>query len=1520
MFLKKRKLGLYDSKYEKDSCGIGLVANIYDIPSRSIIDNALKLLSNLTHRGAVSADPKAGDGVGILTQIPHQFFQKELSVSNIILPRPDDYAVGMFFLPKNKEEKEYCFDIITKYFKKFGLEIIVKRNVPTNKSILGKSIIGKEPSIIQYFVKETKPSQKINQFESKLFLARRNMEIELKSFDFYVVSLSPRVITYKGMIMSNNLGDFYQDFQDELFISSLAIVHQRFSTNTFPSWELAQPFRFLCHNGEINTLRGNVNWMNARARISDSIFFSDEFKDINPLIFEGVSDSAAFDNALEYLVIGGFDIEEAMMLLIPEAWEKNKHHSKQVNSYFNYHSNFIEPWDGPAAMCFTDGKKIGAILDRNGLRPSRYLVTDDGTVLLSSEMGVLPIEPSSVKKRWRLQPGKIFLIDLIEKKIVNNEEIKEKYATKNNYESHLKKNQIFISDIKKNDTSQNMEAKQLTLHQTAFGYTKEDISFFLNPMLKSGIEPTGSMGTDTPISLLCNQNKLLYSYFKQCFAQVTNPPIDPIREELVMSLKMSLGSKPNIFSTPEQNNYLRLELDQPILSNDELQSIINLKELTDGKLKTSKVDILFKNSSSGKELQEGIDKICYEVKSQIKDGSNIIILSDKNFSSVNAPIPALLAVSSVHHFLIKEGLRMKVSILLETGEARELHHFSVLFGYGAEAINPYLAFETIDKLSSSKDKKVAKENFVKASGKAILKIMSKMGISTLKSYCGAQIFDAIGLSEELVEKFFCGTSSLIGGINLNQLQRETLDRFNRIKQLNEDSKLLDGGEYAFRINGEKHAWSPSTISNLQQAVRINSKDSFKDFSNQINDHSKSMFTIRSLFDFKTKKAISIDEVEKAEEIVKRFSTGAMSFGSISREAHTTLAIAMNRIGGKSNTGEGGEEPERFKKLKNGDSLKSAIKQVASGRFGVTTEYLVNAKDIQIKIAQGAKPGEGGQLPGHKVDEKIAEVRHSTPGVGLISPPPHHDIYSIEDLAQLIFDLKNVNPEARVSVKLVSEFGVGVVAAGVTKCKADHITIAGYDGGTGASPLTSIKNAGTPWELGLAETHQTLVVNKLRDRISLQVDGGLKTGRDVIIGALLGADEFGFSTAPLVSIGCIMMRKCHLNTCPVGVATQNETLRKKFIGTPENVINYFFLVAEEVREIMAALGVKKFDDLIGRSDFLCKQGAIDHWKAKDIDLTKILWRPSTVSQKENFNSSYQNHDIDNVLDLKVIKEAKDVIKGTKRSIQINKLIKNTDRSFGAMLSGEIAKKFGHKGLNEDSIIINLSGTAGQSFGTFLSKGVTLNLNGEANDYVGKGLSGGRIIVKPFSNSKITSHRNIIIGNTVLYGAIAGECFFSGVAGERFAVRNSGAIAVVEGTGDHCCEYMTGGVIMVLGETGVNFGAGMSGGIAYVYDKEDNFSSKCNFSMVETQKIDKGDSDSFNNIFNKFSFLDSDELRIKELLTRHTNYTNSSRSRFILNNFDEEIKYFVKVLPIDFKKAIENKKLENSKEGKDVLWEK
>ena len=1520
MFLKKRKLGLYDSKYERDSCGIGLVANIYDIPSRSIIDNGLKLLCNLTHRGAVSADPKAGDGVGILTQIPHQFFQKELSKVNVILPRPDDYAVGMFFLPRVTEERDHCLNIIKKYFEKFELKIIVDRNVPINKKVLGRSIIGKEPAIAQIFVQEVKPSQKINQFESKLFLARRNMEIELKSFDFYVASLSPRVITYKGMIMSDNLGDFYLDFKDDLFISSLAIVHQRFSTNTFPSWELAQPFRFLCHNGEINTLRGNVNWMNARARISDSVFFSKEFKDINPLIFEGVSDSAAFDNALEYLIIGGFNIEEAMMLLIPEAWEKNKHHSKAVNTYFDYHSNFIEPWDGPAAMCFTDGKKIGAILDRNGLRPSRYLVTDDGMVLLSSEMGVLPVEPSKVRKRWRLQPGKIFLIDLIEKKIVDNEEIKSKYANKHNYNSHLRKNQVFLSEIMKKKESKAEDLNKLTMNQVAFGYTKEDISFFLDPMLRSGIEPIGSMGTDTPISLLCKKSKLLYSYFKQCFAQVTNPPIDPIREELVMSLKMSLGAKPNIFSSPEENDCYRLELEQPILTNEELESIVDIKTSTQGKLKASMIDILFKNSDSGNELQDAIDRICYEAKSHIKDGSNILILSDKKFSTVNAPIPSLLACAAIHHFLIKEGLRMKTSLVLETGEARELHHFSVLFGYGIEAINPYLAFDTIDSLSENLNKKLGRENFKKAAAKAILKIMSKMGISTLKSYCGAQIFDAIGISEQLVSKYFCGTSSLIGGIGLDQIQKETLERFNKIKILKENSKLEDGGEYAFRISGEKHAWSPSTISNLQRAVRINSKESFKEFSDQINDHSKSMLTIRSLFQFKTQKKIPLKKVEKVEEIVKRFSTGAMSFGSISREAHTTLALAMNKIGGKSNTGEGGEESERFKPLQNGDSMRSAIKQVASGRFGVTTEYLKNANDIQIKISQGAKPGEGGQLPGHKVDEKIAEVRHSTPGVGLISPPPHHDIYSIEDLAQLIFDLKNVNPDARISVKLVSEFGVGVVAAGVTKCKADHITIAGYDGGTGASPLTSIKNAGTPWELGLAETHQTLVMNKLRDRISLQVDGGLKTGRDVVVGALLGADEFGFSTAPLVSIGCIMMRKCHLNTCPVGIATQNKVLRKKFMGTPENVINYFFLVAEEVREIMAELGITSFNDLIGRSDLLSKQSVIDHWKANDIDLKKILWKPEIKSQKENYNSSSQNHDIDRVLDLKIISEVKDILDGRKRGIQINKSISNTDRSFGAMLSGEIAARFGHKGLEEDSIVINLNGTAGQSFGTFLSKGVTLNLNGEANDYVGKGLSGGRIIVSPFKNSKLNPEENIIVGNTVLYGAISGECFFSGIAGERFAVRNSGALAVVEGTGDHCCEYMTGGIIMVLGETGVNFGAGMSGGIAYVYDKNNAFRDKCNFAMIETQELNYNDISSFSNLFNKYTFLENDQIRIKEMLKRHTNYTNSPKSSFILNNFDEEIKNFVKVVPTDFKKAIENRKLENKKSGKENLWEK
>ena len=1519
MFLKKRNKGLYSSSNEKDSCGIGLVANIYDIPSKEIINNALRLLSNLTHRGAVSADPKAGDGVGILTQIPHQFFQKELSANNVILPRPDDYAVGMFFFPRNDEEKTHCIETVNKYFKKFGLKILVQRKVPTNDEVLGYSIKGKEPSIYQFFVSEIEKSQSINQFESKLFLARRNMEIDLKSFDFYVVSLSPRTVTYKGMIMSDSLNEFYLDFNDDLFISSLAIVHQRFSTNTFPSWELAQPFRFLCHNGEINTLRGNVNWMNARARISDSEFFSKEFKNINPLIFEGVSDSAAFDNALEYLIIGGYDIEEAMMLLIPEAWEKNGLQNKNLRSYYNYNSNLIEPWDGPAAMCFTDGKKIGAILDRNGLRPSRYLITDDGMIMLSSEMGVLDVPPEKVIKRWRLQPGKIFLIDLHQRKILENDEIKLKYSSRYKYDTHLQKNQVFLKDLKTDKNLKLFKDDQFKKFQIAFGFTKEDIKFFLNPIIDSGAEPIGSMGTDTPISILCNKSKLLYSYFKQCFAQVTNPPIDPIREELVMSLEMSLGSKPNIFSKPEENNSLRLELSQPIIKNEEMLSLITIDKNTNGRLKSSVIDILFKNSNKGDELKDGLDRICYEAKNQILEGSNILILSDKKISNVNAPIPALLAASAVHHFLIKEGLRMKVSLIMETGEARELHHFSVLFGYGIEAINPYLAFETIKNLTTKNDWIRAEENFIKASQKAVLKIMSKMGISTLKSYCGAQIFDAIGISEEVINRYFCGTSTLIGGIDLNQIQKETLDRFNKIKTIDENAKLDDGGEYAFRVNGEEHSWSPSTISNLQQAVRINSKESFKQFSDQINGFNESIYTIRSLFKFKKQNSIPLNEVESSSEIVKRFATGAMSFGSISREAHTTLALAMNRIGGKSNTGEGGEEPERFVPLKNGDSMRSAIKQVASGRFGVTTEYLVNANDIQIKISQGAKPGEGGQLPGHKVDEKIAEVRHSTPGVGLISPPPHHDIYSIEDLAQLIFDLKNVNPKARISVKLVSEFGVGVVAAGVTKCKSDHITIAGYDGGTGASPLTSIKNAGTPWELGLAETHQTLVLNKLRNRISLQVDGGLKTGRDVVIGGLLGADEFGFSTAPLVSIGCIMMRKCHLNTCPVGIATQNETLRKKFVGTPENVINYFFLIADEVREIMASLGIKKFDDLIGRSDLLIKRDAIEHWKAKNIDLTKILWNPSTDSQAENFNSSSQDHNLGKVADKKLIKEASEVLKGKRPSLKINKLIKNTDRSFGAMLSGEIAKRYGFEGLNDDSIVVNLKGTAGQSFGTFLSKGVTLNLDGEANDYVGKGLSGGRIVIKPFSKSKISSNENIIVGNTVLYGAIAGECFFSGVAGERFAVRNSGAIAVVEGTGDHCCEYMTGGVVMVLGETGVNFGAGMSGGIAYIYDKNGNFDEKCNTSMVEMLKPVGLNSHSSVNIFHKNTYLENDEKRIREMLIRHINYTNSSIAKGIIENFNEEIKNFIKVLPLDFKEALKKVKIkENTK--KDDLWQK
>ncbi len=1522
MLRKIKKKGLYDPSYEKDSCGIGFVANKYDISSRDIIDNALQILCNLTHRGAVSADPKAGDGVGILTQIPHQFLQRELSKSDIILPRPDDYAVGMFFLPQNPDENKHCLGVIKKYFEKFGLETLHIRNVPVNCDVLGHSIKGNEPSIVQIFVKQKIGTKTINEFESKLFLSRRHMEIELKSFYFYVSSLSPRVVTYKGMIMSNSLKDFYIDLNDELFISSLAIVHQRFSTNTFPSWELAQPFRFLCHNGEINTLRGNINWMNARARISQSQLFSREFKDVNPLIFEGVSDSAAFDNALEYLIIGGYDIEQAMMLMMPEAWEKNKFNSPQVKSLYKYYSNYVEPWDGPAAMCFTDGKKIGGILDRNGLRPSRYLEMDDGMILLSSEMGVLDIDQSKVVKRSRLEPGKIFLIDLVEKRVTGNKDLKKKFSQKYDYESYLKKNQIILEELVNEEITTSIDINKVKELQLAFGYTKEDLSFFIEPIIKSGAEPIGSMGTDTPISLLSSKSKLLYSYFKQCFAQVTNPPIDPIREELVMSLDITLGSKPNLFSTPEQNKNFRLELEHPVIGNQELVSIKNLGKSTGGKLKTGSIDILFKNSSKGTELEEALDRICHEAKLMVSEGKNIIILSDRNISRVNAPIPALLAISTVHHFLIREGLRMKVSLLLETGEARELHHLAVLIGYGAEAVNPYLAIDTIISLVQKSDVKDSVIKFKKAAGKAILKIMSKMGISTVKSYCGAQIFDAIGISEKVISKYFPGTASLIGGIDLKQIQSETLSRYNKIFHMNENKNDLDvGGEYSFRINGEKHAWSPSSITNLQKAVRINSKESFNEFSKEINNHNKSMYSIRSLFDFKKTKSININEVESVENIVKRFVTGAMSFGSISKEAHTTLALAMNRIGGKSNTGEGGEETERFKTLENGDSMRSAIKQVASGRFGVTNEYLVNANDIQIKISQGAKPGEGGQLPGHKVDDKIAAVRHSTPGVGLISPPPHHDIYSIEDLAQLIFDLKNVNPMARISVKLVSEFGVGVVAAGVTKCKADHITISGYDGGTGASPLTSIKNAGTPWELGLAETHQTLVLNKLRNRISLQVDGGLKTGRDVIIGALLGADEFGFSTAPLISIGCIMMRKCHLNTCPVGIATQNKELREKFKGTPENVINFFFLVAEDVRQIMSQLGIAKFNDLIGRSDLLCKQKLIDHWKAKDIDLSKILWKAPTDSQEDNYNSSKQEHDIDKVADHNLIKKSVDVLNGKASSIKIDEEISNVDRSYGALISGEIAKKFGFKGLNEDSIVVNLNGTAGQSFGTFLSKGLTLNLTGEANDYVGKGLSGGIITIKPFKNKEFKAEENIIVGNTVLYGAISGQCYFSGLAGERFAVRNSGAIAVVEGTGDHSCEYMTGGVVLVLGKTGVNFGAGMSGGIAYVYDEDKNFAKRCNLSMVEVHNVLSSQSVNKDKIFEKYYFLENDELRIKEMLVRHLNYTNSEKARRILDNFDEEVKKFVKVLPIDFKNVLLSRSNKASNQTKeDNVWQK
>ena len=1521
--------GLYDPGLEHDACGIGLIANIHNNKSHRVIVQGLKILANMEHRGAVGADPKAGDGAGILIQLPHAFFADEAERLGFDLPEPGHYGVAQLFMPREQAIRRHIERLFEDTARDEGLEIIGWRDVPVDRSVLGESVKPTEPFHVQAFIKRVRQETE-QDFERKLYVMRKVISNRVYAMPeeaaraYYVVSCSARTLVYKGLVLGNALGQYYLDLNDERVSSAFALVHQRFSTNTFPSWPLAHPYRFICHNGEINTLRGNYNWMAARQANMYSEIFRGDMNKLWPISYEGQSDSACFDNALELLYHGGYPLAHAAMMLIPEAWAGNPLMDEKRRAFYEYHAALMEPWDGPAAICFTDGRQIGATLDRNGLRPARYVVTDEGDVLLASEMGVLDIPEERIVKKWRLQPGKMLLIDLEQQRIISDEELKSALASEHPYQEWLERTQIRVNDLPEVEPVASRPNISLLDRQQIFGYTQEDLKFLMAPMVLTGQEAIGSMGTDTPISAMSDQPKLLHTYFKQNFAQVTNPPIDPIREELVMSLVSFIGPRPNLLDRKGTSRHMRLEVAQPILTNQDLEKIRAIGDISSNPFRTVTLDITYHVEIGPRGMANALAHICARAEDAVREGYNIIILSDRMVSEDYVAIPSLLATSAVHHHLIRRGLRTSVGLVVETGEAREVHHFCTLAGYGAEAINPYLAFDTIEAMLPTLEEKLTREEafkrYIKAVDKGLLKVMSKMGISTYQSYCGAQIFDAVGLKSSFVEKYFTGTRTQIEGVGLEEIAQETFAR-HKLAFSNDPlhrDRLEVGGDYAFRVRGETHVWTPDSVAKLQHAVRGNSVEDYREFAAQINEQNAKLMTLRGLFRIKEAEEmghspIPLDEVEPAVEIVKRFTTGAMSFGSISREAHTTLAIAMNRIGGKSNTGEGGEEPDRFVALPNGDSMRSAIKQVASGRFGVTAEYLVNADRIQIKMAQGAKPGEGGQLPGHKVDATIARVRFSTPGVGLISPPPHHDIYSIEDLAQLIYDLKNVNPRADISVKLVSEIGVGTVAAGVAKARADHLTISGYEGGTGASPLTSIKHAGSPWEIGLAETQQTLVANGLRGRIVVECDGGLRTGRDVVVAALLGADEMGFSTAPLISIGCIMMRKCHLNTCPVGVATQDPVLRKRFVGQPEHVINYFFLVAEEVREIMARLGFRRFADMVGASEFLDKRAAIAHWKARGLDFSKIFFKPRAEPGIAIRHTESQHHEIDHVLDHRLIAAARDALENG-RPVQIEERINNSDRSAGAMLAGEVARRYGHGGLPDDTIMVRLKGTAGQSFGAFLAHGISVELEGDANDYVGKGLSGGRIVVRPPANSPIVPEKSIIAGNTVLYGAIAGECYLHGVAGERFAVRNSGAVAVVEGTGDHTCEYMTGGIVVVLGQTGRNFAAGMSGGIAYVLDEAGDFAERCNLSMVDLEPITPeddalerhlhhgGDLEAHGLVDILSDLAHHDEQRLLHLINRHVHYTNSQRARSILANWAIYRPKFVKVMPVEYRRAL------------------
>lgn len=1488
------KDGLYDPQYEHDACGIGMVANIDGTKSHLIVQQGVNILLNLEHRGASGCDPLTGDGAGILTQVPDKFFRRECKKLGIELPAPGKYGVGLVFLPQNAAERDRCRHVLEDKILGTGQRLLGWREVPVDEEAPGPLARESAPYMGQVFIGSTCGDPTV--FERKLFVIRKWAERTIRASHllekgkFYIPSLSASTIVYKGLLLPGQLTRYFKDLEDEDFVSALAMVHQRFSTNTFPTWELAQPFRVLCHNGEINTVRGNQDWMTAREQLFTGETFGDDIKHILPTIAPGMSDSAALDVVAELLVQGGRSLPHVMMMLVPEAWQNDPQMPQHKTDFYEYHASLMEPWDGPAALAFTNGRQVGGILDRNGLRPARYTITKDGMVVLGSEVGVLPIDPANVASHGRLEPGKMFLVDLEQGRLIHDEEIKQLVSTQKPYGKWVKENRITLDAVEAPNIPAEVEQEPLLKRQQMFGYTQETIRFLMAPMLQKGQDPVGSMGVDTPLAILSDRPQLLFNYFKQHFAQVTNPAIDPIREELVMSLRTFVGGEGNVlFELPDHAQQLQLET--PVLTNEELAKVRHGHFAHQRMPPTLRMLYRVQDGTHG--MKQALDELCRQASHACLNGHSLLILSDRGADAEMAPIPSLLATGAVHNHLMHNGMRMRVGIIVETGEAREVHHFCLLTGYGAGAINPYVAFETIEEMVESgryegvTDVEAAKKSFIKAISKGLLKVMSKMGISTLQSYHGARIFEAIGLSEDVITRYFTGTTSRIKGVDLDVITEECRMRHESAypRAVTEKPHLPVGGDYHYRSQGERHLWSPSIISRMQHAVRREDETAYQEYARLVNEQPGGPITLRSLLDFKfAGSPVPIEEVEPAEQIVKRFATGAMSYGSISAEAHENLAIAMNRIGGKSNTGEGGEDERRFLPDENGDLRKSSIKQVASGRFGVTTHYLVSADEIQIKVAQGAKPGEGGQLPGHKVNEIIAKTRHSTPGVTLISPPPHHDIYSIEDLAQLIFDLKMTNPRARISVKLVAEAGVGTVAAGVAKAHADVILISGHDGGTGASPLTSIKHAGIPWEMGLAETHHTLVKNDLRSRVCLQTDGQMRTGRDVVIAALFGAEEFGFATAPLVASGCIMMRKCHLNTCPVGIATQNPELRKKFAGKPEHVIRFMFYVAEEARQLMAKLGFRSITEMVGKSDRLITKEHL-HWKAGRLDFSDLLKPAEPAEGVRICKSIEQDHGLETALDNELIRLAQPALEEGKR-VEHELPIRSVNRTVGAMLGGVVARKFGGAGLDEGSIVFRFTGTAGQSFGAFITRGISLHLAGEGNDYTGKGMAGGLITVRPGPGATFNAAENIIIGNTSLYGATSGKAFFCGKAGERFAVRNSGVTTVVEGVGDHGCEYMTGGRVICIGETGRNFAAGMSGGYAYILDDKNTFRDRCNMGMVELEQLST-----------------EDAVFVAQMLEEHVAHTGSERAKKLLSDWEHTLDKFLKVVPVEYRRVME-----------------